>query len=582
MRAIKGPFLVSLSVQGTVDSLRNAQLVSTVASTTTIISIVPEGTWVKAGEIVCELDAAQMEDRAQTQQISVTSAEAAEAASAAAVQITKTQNESLIAAAELALQLARLDVDKYIKGEYPQQHDKLSGAVALAQEKLHRANENYEFIRALSRKGYRNQNDVEAERITVKQATLELNAAKEELRVLTDYLKKRTEAELTAKAKEFERDLERVKLQCEAELAQAEKQWEANKQKLDAERDILRKWLDQIEACKLRAPQDGQVVYANLGDTGRRSDGSGGIELGASVRERQAIINLPDVTRIKVDCRIHESQIGSVREGAIARVRISSMGNELFNGRVTSVSSVAMTGRWPNFDLREYKTEITLTDSVEKISRLRPGLTAIVELLVDSRQDVLQVPIQSVVTVGMKNYLFVLEGSGVVRRQVKIGLNNASHMEIVEGIAEGERVVQNPRHAFTDEINAMEAELEAQKANEVATSPEVARPPVGRPGSPAPDAAAAPAQGGGGAGGGRPSPDALISGADKNGDGKLSADEAPEQMKANFAAIDADSDGFVTREELAARFQSRGGRGQGGGAQGGQPSEGGGRGPRPE
>src|SRR5690606_31802167 len=128
VRAIKGPFLVSLSVQGTVDSLRNAQLISTVASTTTIISIVPEGTWVKAGEIVCELDAAQMEDRAQTQQISVTNAEAAEAASAAAVQITKTQNESLIAAAELALQLARLDVDKYIKGEYPQQHDKLSGA----------------------------------------------------------------------------------------------------------------------------------------------------------------------------------------------------------------------------------------------------------------------------------------------------------------------------------------------------------------------------------------------------------------------------------------------------------------------
>src|SRR5690606_19212559 len=130
---------------------------------------------------------------------------------------------------------------------------------------------------------------------------------------------------------------------------------------------------------------------------------------------------------------------------------------------------VAMTGSWPNFDLREYKTEITLTDSVEKISRLRPGLTAIVELLVDSRQDVLQVPIQSVVTVGMKNYLFVLEGSGVVRRQVKVGLNNASHMEIIEGIADGERVVQNPRHAFTDEINAMEAELEALKASEVAT-----------------------------------------------------------------------------------------------------------------
>lgn len=64
----------------------------------------------------------------------------------------------------------------------------------------------------------------------------------------------------------------------------------------------------------------------------------------------------------------------------------------------------------------------------------------------------------------------------------------------------------------------------------------------------------------------------MISSNDKDGDGKLSEVEAPEQMKANFAEIDADKDGFVTAEEMAARFARRQ---EGGGPPGGAPGNGG-------
>lgn len=542
---------------------------------------------------MCELDSSQLVDKAKQQEISVTIAESAETEAATGVKITETTNQSLIAAAKLALTLAELDLEKYIEGEYPQQLNKLKGAVELAKEQLVRSEETYDFTRRMSRKGFRNANDVEAARIKVKQSTLDVDAAAEELKVLETYTKKRTEQELDAQAKELVREVERVQLEAEAEMSKAQKLLQTRQQTLASEREILAKLKAQIDACTLRAPQDGQVVYANLDSSSRRSDGSGGIELGAQVRERQAIINLPDVTQMKVECRVHESLISSIREGVAARIRIVSYPDKVFNGKVTTVSSVAMSGRWPNTDLREYRTEITLTDDIETIKMLRPGLTAMVELLVDSRSDVLQVPIQSIVTVGTKNYVFVKTPRGPERREVKIGLNNSSHMEILEGLTAGDDVVQNPRHAFEDEITQLEAALESERAKQSAEAGTSGAAPAGDgaggaagpagsaggPGAGGPGGGGPPGSGGGAPGasgprgaGGRPNPQAMISSNDKDGDGKLSEVEAPEQMKANFAEIDADKDGFVTAEEMAARFARRQ---EGGGPPGGAPGNGG-------
>ena len=69
--------------------------------------------------------------------------------------------------------------------------------------------------------------------------------------------------------------------------------------------------MDQIAACKIRSSQDGQVVYANVKD-GRSSEKVVIME-GASVRERQAIINLPDLDNMKVSARIHESRISMIQ-----------------------------------------------------------------------------------------------------------------------------------------------------------------------------------------------------------------------------------------------------------------------------
>jgi HlyD family secretion protein len=567
--ARRGPLLVTANVQGSLDSRANAVLSSSVEGTTTIINIVPEGSWVEEGDVVCVLDSATLVDQAKTQEIVVTNANAAEAQAKEQLEVAKAQGESDIAAAKLALLLADLDLEKYIDGEYPKLLNELKGNEALANEEAVQSEETYEFTKRLVKKGYKNQNELEAARIQVEKTKLAVQKAKEELKVLVDYERKRTIAELEANAKEFIQVLKRADLTAKAAVVQAEQAYLAAHKSAELEQEKLERLQRQIANCTLIAPQAGEVVYANLSSGRRRSNDGPAIEEGAEVNERQAIINLPDVTKMKIDCRVHESLIAALQAGLPAKARIDAYPDEFFRAKIASVSTVPMTGGWPNTDLREYEVEIHLTDDIEKIKRLRPGLTAQVEVLINSRQDVLQVPVQSVVGIGGKYFGFVLAGAGPQRRELKIGESNQTDIEVLDGIAEGERVVMNPRTHFAEQISELATLLGAERDSEMseefgpgddmAPPAERTRPggrngPPGSPASPRGEGRPRPPQGDATTGNDAPSADdpaQMFARMDTNKDGKLTVDEVPPSMAAVFAEMDADNDGGLTLAEVA-------------------------------
>ena len=447
---VRSSFEVSVPVQGNLDSQSNVTLSSEVEGSTTIISIVPEGKFVQPGDLVVELDSSELREDAKQQEIDLTQARAKLSQAEENLEIQRTQNLSDIAAAELEWKLSILDLEKYREGEYPQQEKELSGEVALAEEESLRAVENYEFSRNMVKKGYKTPNEAEADRIAVRSAELKLQQAREKLKVLTEYTRKREIAELTANATEFERELERVKLKAKAAEAQAEAEFDAAKLTFDVEQQKLERSNKLIEACQIYAPQAGEVVYAN-DEGGRRSEGVQ-IEEGAQVRERQAIVKLPDTSQMQVESRIHESLIGRIREGLPAIIRVDAYPDRKFSGRVGRVSSVPMSGRFPNYDLREYETDIFLTGGADVVDDLRPGLTAQIKILVDQRDDVLQVPQQAVVRVGSKKVAFVDAGGTPQVRYLELGSVNDSYAEVLDGLAEGDRVVLNPKSQFPDEI----------------------------------------------------------------------------------------------------------------------------------
>lgn len=581
----RGPFRITVTERGELDSMKSATLTSKVEGSTTIISIVPEGTLVTEGQIVCELDSSTLREEATQQEIKVTQAEADLEKARKNVEIQETQNESDVAAATLAEELAKLDLRKFREGEYNQQVNELNGKIKTFEEELTRARENYEFTKRLAKKGYKSQNDVEAARIAVLKAEINLDVEKEKLKVLQDYTYQRTIAELQENAIESERERRRVELSGDAALAQYKAEVQARKLTYEVEKKELERLREQIEACTLRAPQDGEVVYPS--ESRRRSEPQV-IEAGSTVRERQTIIKLPDLTQMKVDANIHESRISLIRKGLPVLIRVDARSDELFHGVVDSVSSVPMSTNWMRPELKEYEAVVRITDDVEQVKGLKPGLTASIEIVVNERPDVLQVPVQAVVTVGPKRYAFVITEADVERREILIGESNDKSIEVLDGLKEGERVAMNPRTYFADELTELEAQFSATKPDDNPNEADsqdlpanASGPPAGNDVSPTPQNATDEQRGSAAgertqnsdAGGSAESPErargtrdpaAFLERLDSDGDGKLSPEEVPERMRSFFATLDANQDGSLGAEELRKFSDMMRDRGRGG------------------
>ncbi|MBW3538813.1 MAG: HlyD family efflux transporter periplasmic adaptor subunit [Planctomycetes bacterium] len=659
----RGPFRISVVERGTLGSLKNATLSNSVEGTTTIISIVPEGTEVDApvvtktggtvedvetnhdagyarvivrdengelrehqddvgelrrvlvkkgdtlkpgdaliGDVVCELDSSALVNSAIQQRIKVTQAQADVEKGVKNVEIQERTNDSLLAAAKLAHDLAVLDLKKYKDGEYLQLLTKARGDVFVAREDLNKAGEDYEYAKKLAKKGFKNQNELEAARIAELRAQNTLTNAEELLNVLEKYDYDRKIKELEALALETEREIERVQLTGEAAVAQFQAQLDASRLAYDAEKHTLDRLERQIAGCRLVAPQDGKVVYAV--QSSRRSEPVV-IEEGASVRERQAIINLPDFTQMKVDVKIHESKIGHIRPGLPAIIRIHADQGRKYRGVLETVPDVPVQGDWPNTDLMLYECAVRIIDDV---GDLKPGLTAEAEIIAEDRDDVLQVPVQAIVGVGSKYVAWAMTPSGPERRNdLKLGQSNEQMIEVLSGLEEGEQVVMNPRARFEKELTELEAQLEVERAagdggesrdfirgQQQKAGPATPRRaaslaaggPTGAPAAGGPGAAAS------GAAGPRPGgagfdPAAVFASADTNGDGKITREEAPARMAEGFDRLDANSDGAIERDEFINAMRQRtqqgggpGGAGPGGAGPGGAGPGGGGPGPR--
>jgi len=560
----RGPFRITVTERGTLDSLKNAIIASKVEGSATIISIVPEGSHVKEGDLICELDSSTLTEKETQQQISVTQAKSNLQSAMEAVEIQKTQNESDIAAAQLKLDLAILDLEKFKEGDSKQQWSELDSQVKLAKQKVAQAEETYNFTSRLVKKGYKTQNELESARITLQTETIGRDIALGKLDLLEKFDAKRTQTELEANAKEFARELERVKRKASAALTQAEADLSAKRLTFEVETSQHNRMKDQIAACKIHATQDGQVIYANSRD-GRSSD-QVLIEEGANVRERQPIVNLPDLSEMKVNARIHESRISMIQAGLAANVKVDAFADRAFPGRVETVSSVpSSTGSFMTRDLKEYEAVVRLLGDAGDVSKLRPGLTAEIEVLVSSRDEVLQAPIQSVLTVVGRQIAFVIVDNKAELRKVKVGQTNDQMIEILEGLDEGATVVMNSRRQFDREIKALETELikeQAVQAAAEAANPK--QPPTPKPpleGAPAPRADGPPRGGprpGSEGGGGPPrDPLAFFSRLDSDGDGKLAEGDLLGPLKGQMANMDKDKDGFISKDEFTAGFAAR-------------------------
>lgn len=154
---------------------------------------------------------------------------------------------------------------------------------------------------------------------------------------------------------------------------------------------------------------------------------------GAFVGQNAPIVDVVDITRVRLVANIVEKDLHQIQIGDQTRVGVDAFPGEVFNGRIARVAPVLD----PATRTAPIEIEIPNADF-----RLKPGMYARVSVTTDERKDALVVPSNSVVDYTGRRGVFVTSGDNMVTfRPVRVGIEESNQIEILEGVAEGDRVV---------------------------------------------------------------------------------------------------------------------------------------------
>ncbi len=436
----RAPLTISIDEAGTIKALDQRVIKSEVEGRTTIISIVDEGTRVDAGDLLIELDASELQDRRVDQQIRVQNTEAAYIRAREQLEVTKSQNQSDIATAELNKKFAEEDVVKYVEGEYPSQLMDAEAKVTLAEEELRRAKDKLDWSTRLFEEKYVSETEFRADELAFKRADLEVKLQNESLRLLKEYTHQRRLAELEADVEQTALALDRVERKASADLVQAEADLAAKDAEFKQQQDRLTKIDDQIAKTKMYAPVAGMVVYATSAEFSWRGD-SEPLDEGTEVRERQELIYLPTADSMKVEIKIHESSLGKVVVGQRAMVQVGATAGE-YMGTVRRIAPLPdATSVWLNPDLKVFSTEIVIDGSHPE---LRTGMSCEVTIDVESHDDAIAIPVQCVVRENGQSMAYVISSGREIATPIEIGLDDNAVVHVKSGLEPGQFVSMTP------------------------------------------------------------------------------------------------------------------------------------------
>jgi len=344
------------------------------------------------------------------------------------------------------------DIDQLEDGEAKQQLRNLLDELQVSQEEYFLAQDRIEGQRRLEARGFITPTELEAEELNLSKAR---NRQAQKETALSLYIQYTFPKDAEQKLSEYENAIMSYQRQLKeniAEQAQDEARFSSAARKFNLERVKLTDIDEQLEFATIRAELPGMVVYGAADQNQARYRGSSSqeaIQEGATVRERQAILTIPDMREMAVKTNIHESAVQRVAVGQAVRVGIDAFPDERLTGVVTKVAVVADSANaFMNPDLKVYPTTIKIEGTYDW---LRPGMSAEVEILVDKLEDVIYVPLQAVTYWDDKRVVYVDNFGNPERREVEVGAFSDSFIELTSGLRAGEEVLLlPPQQSLTD------------------------------------------------------------------------------------------------------------------------------------
>lgn len=441
--AKRGPLTISVLESGTIKSREQIIIKNECEGRSQIITLVPEGTRVKKGDLLFELDASETEDEKIEEEIRAQNAEAAYINAQETLAVVENQAISDVNLAELTLEFAIQDLEQYIDGLYPNEVTAAEGRITLAEEELKRAQQTLEWSQRLYEEKYIPETELLADQLMESRRDLDLTLSQNDLELLEEFTRKRNIAQLESDVHQAKMALERTERKARADVVQAEAGLKAKTLENARQKDKVQKLKDQLTKAIVYAPAEGLVIYATSAQRGGPSRGRREpLEEGAEVHEREEIIYLPTADSAMAEVSVHESSLEKVRLGLPAIITVDALQGKKFLGRLARIAPLPdARSMWMNPDLKVYDTDIYLEDND---SALRTGMSCKAEIIIEQYENAVYIPVQAVIRVRGKPTIHIVNEKSIEPRKVEIGLDNNRMVRIISGLQEGEVVLLTP------------------------------------------------------------------------------------------------------------------------------------------
>ena len=399
----RAELVLTISGQGVVESGDRLDVRCRVRGWRNILEIVPEGSYVRQGDVVVRLGAVSLENALKAERVTLAKAEAS------------------AAAAKKSYEAADLAIIEYREGTYVQERQKLARVILLTEQKLKSTERALVEMKILHRQSFVPRSHVDALELAVDKAKSELLLAETKKTVLEGFTRKKTLAELTA-----QRDAAAVQLRSTEVVIQTQ----ASK---------IAKLEDDLRNCVIRAPRDGMVLYAEDAAPGQDATNDAGpaIYPGARVRQFQTLVQLAGLRRMQVKMLVPEDKRRQLRRGQ--RAHISVLDREYY-GQVAAIGERPERSALPVDALKRYAVII----AIDGDEPMKLGKTADVEILVNHKPDALVVPVLCVLDERGRSRVLLKERGQVQSRAVMLGITDDYMIEVVDGLRENDLVLLNP------------------------------------------------------------------------------------------------------------------------------------------
>src|SRR5664280_637863 len=281
--------------------------------------------------------------------------------------------------------------------------------------------------------------------------------------------------------------------QSEAQFTQAELSFKRNKQLFDqqtisksdfeqaeATYNVAKAELDAAKFAITSAEASLKDANENLTKTSIYAPMTGTVSMllvelgervaGTNLMAGTDIMRVADLSKMEARVEVNENDIVRVSLGDTANIEVDAYLDHKFKGVVTEITNSAKTTGVSADQVTNFDVKIrVLPESNDKLSTykypLRPGMSASVDILTETKPDIIAIPIQAVTTrtdttksskkvtkEDIRTIVFTTDGKYAFAKDVKTGIQDNNYIEITEGLADSVKIISSPFSAISKKL----------------------------------------------------------------------------------------------------------------------------------